>query len=178
MFRSDEGLYFTDPPFGLPLKEKDPEKELSFNGVYRLSRDGRLTVIAKDLTFPNGIAFSPAEETLYVSVSDPAHAVIWKYKVQTDGTLRSPTLFYDMTGMTKRFMGLPDGMKVDREGNVFATGPGGIYILSKSGKLLGRIDPGQTVANCAWGGDGSTLYITASTELARVRTLTRPAAWK
>ena len=82
-----------------------------------------------------------------------------------------------MTGLTKSFKGLPDGMKVDREGNVFATGPGGIYILSKSGKLLGRIDPGETAANCAWGGDGATLYITASTKLACVHTLTG-AVWK
>jgi gluconolactonase len=176
--RSNGDVYFTDPPFGLPFKEKDPQKELSFAGVYRLSRKGALTLLVSDLCSPNGIAFSPDERVVYISVSNASHPVLMKYPVQPNGTFGRGEVFYDMTSEARKYPGLPDGMKVDDRGNLFATGPGGVYVISDSGKLLGRIDPGQTAANCAWGEDGSTLYITASTRLMRVRTRTKGARWK
>lgn len=175
--RSNGDLYFTDPPFGLPLKEKDPNKELSFGGVFRLSRKGELTLLVGNLGYPNGIAFSPDENALYVSVSSPSHAVIMKCVVRPDGTLGSGVVFHGMTSQIGKYRGLPDGMKVDRLGYLFVTGPGGVYIISSSGKWLGRIDPGETVANCAWGNNGSTLYITASTCVSCIRTNTKGADW-
>ena len=176
--RSNGDLYFTDPPFGLPLKEKDPGKELSFGGVFRLSKRQPLELLVSDLGYPNGIAFSPDEKAMYISVSNRAHAVVMKYELAPDGTLTSGEVFYDMTVEANRYAGLPDGMKIDDRGDLFATGPGGVYVISSSGKLLGRIDPGETAANCAWGDDGSTLYITESSSVVRIRTKTRGAGWK
>lgn len=130
-----------------------------------------------NLRYPNGIAFSPDEHALYVSVSSPSRAVIMKYLVRPDGKLGNGEMFYDMTSQVAKYPGLPDGMKVDRLGNLFATGPGGVHIISSSGKWLGRIDPGETAANCAWGDDGAVLYITASTSVFRIRTSTKGAGW-
>lgn len=176
--RSNGDLYFTDPPFGLPLKDKDPGKELSFGGVFRLSEKGGLQLVVGDLSYPNGIAFSPDEQAMYISVSSRVHAVVMKFEVRPDGTLTSGEVFYDMTAAAARYPGLPDGLKVDQRGDLFATGPGGVYVISNSGKLLGRIDPGETAANCAWGNDGSTLYITASSSLMRIQTRTKGAGRK
>lgn len=176
--RSNGDLYFTDPPFGLPLKDKDPGKELSFGGVFRWSQRQPLELLVSGLGYPNGIAFSPDEKAMYISVSNRAHAVVMKYGVAQDGTLRSGEVFYDMTAEANRYAGLPDGMKIDERSDLFAVGPGGIYVISSSGKLLGRIDPGETAANCAWGNDGSTLYITASSSVVRIRTKSRRAGLK
>jgi len=173
VYKSNGDLYFTDPPYGLPKNVDDPRKELEFQGIYRLSKDGKLTLLTKELARPNGLAFSPDEKTLYVANSqDPA---IWnKYPVLEDGTLGAGQLFYDATEPARKGMpGAPDGMKVDAKGNVWATGPGGVYIITPAGKLLGRIDTKQRTANCAWGDDGSTLYMTADSYLCRIRTKTR-----
>ncbi len=174
----DGDVYFTDPPFGLPLKEKDPQKELSVGGVYELPQKGALRLLVSDLDFPNGLAFSPDGRALYISVSKASHAVLMKYDVRPNGRLGSGQVFYDMTDAVSKYPGLPDGLKVDRKGDLFATGPGGVYVISSSGKLLGRIDAGETAANCAWGDDGSMLYITASTSVMRIRTTTQGAGWK
>ena len=175
IFRSNGDLYFTDPPYGLPKHEDDPRKELAFSGVYRLSRDGRLTLLTKDLSRPNGLAFSPDEKFLYVSNSE--NPPVWmKFSVNADGTLGAGKVLYDATAAVKQGLpGGPDGMKVDRNGNLFATGPGGVYILTPEGKVLGRIDTKQRTANCAWGGDGSVLYMTADSYLCRIQTKTRGA---
>ena len=173
VFHSNGDLYFTDPPYGLPKRYDDPARELDWCGVYRLSKDGKLTLLSKELARPNGLAFSPDEKTLYVAQSDPA-AAIWKaFPVNADGTLGTSRLFGDVTSSVKERPGLPDGMKVDQQGNVWATGPGGVLIFSAEGKLLGRLATGQRTANCGWGEDGKTLYITANNYLCRVRTLVK-----
>jgi gluconolactonase len=165
--KSDGSIYFTDPPYGLPKEDADPAKELPFNGVFRLAR-GKLEPLIKDLTRPNGIAFSPGEKFLYISVSDPARKVWMRYEVNPDGTVANGKVFYDVT--SNKEDGLPDGMKIDQKGNVYGTGPGGVWIFSPQGKYLGRIKPPEVPANCNWGDeDGKTLYMTARTGLYRIR---------
>ena len=174
-FKSNGDLYFTDPPYGLPKQYDDSRRELDFCGVYRLSKDGKLTLLTKEMTRPNGIAFSPDEKTLYVAQSDP-EAAIWKsFPVKTDGTLGEGKVFYDATDNFKKGLpGLPDGMDVDSKGNVFATGPGGVYVFNASGKLLGRISTGEKTANCKFGGpNGDQLYMTADMYICRIQTLTK-----
>jgi gluconolactonase len=161
----------------LPKNWDDPRREVDFCGVYRLGRDGKLTLLTKDLSRPNGIAFSPDEKTLYVANSDPKRAIWMAFTVKEDGTLGPGRVFADVTGMVGQHKGLPDGLKVDRNGNLFATGPGGIHVYSPEGALLGRIETGEATANCAWGDDGGTLYITADMWLCRIRTKTRGARW-
>ena len=177
VFNRNGDLYFTDPPYGLPKGWDDSRRELDFCGVYRLARDGKLSVLTKEMTRPNGIAFSPDEQTLYVAQSDPQRAVWMAFSVKPDGTVGPGRVFYDATSMVKKLPGLPDGMKVDRAGNLFATGPGGIHIFASDGTPLGRIDTGEATANCAWGDDGSVLYITADAYLCRIRTRTKGAGW-
>ena len=174
-FKSNGDLYFTDPPYGLPKQYDDSRRELDFCGVYRLSKDGKLMLLTKEMTRPNGIAFSPDEKTLYVAQSDP-EAAIWKsFPVKTDGTLGEGKLFYDATENFKKGLpGLPDGMDVDSKGNIFATGPGGVYVFNPSGKLLGRISTGEKTANCKFGGpNGDQLYMTADMYICRIQTLTK-----
>jgi gluconolactonase len=177
VLKSNGDLYFTDPPYGLPQQAEDPRRELDFCGVYRLSSDGKVTLLTKEMTRPNGIAFSPDEKTLYVAQSDPKAAIWMAFPVKEDGTLGRGRIFKDVTPLVDKMPGLPDGMKVDRQGNLFATGPGGVHILAADGTLLGRIDTGEATANCAWGDDGSTLYITADMYLCRIRTRTRGPGW-
>jgi len=173
VIRSNGDIYFTDPSYGLEKRNEDPAKELDFNGVYRLTAGGQLTLLTRELTFPNGIAFSPDEKTLYVANSDPERAVWMAYEVDKDGVIKNGKVFFDATPWVSRYKGLPDGMKVDRQGNLFATGPGGVNVFSPAGKHLGRINPGEATANCAWGDDGSTLYITADMYLCRIKTSTK-----
>jgi gluconolactonase len=176
-YHSSGALYFTDPPYGLPQREKDPRRELDHFGVYRLGTDGALTLLTKDLTRPNGIAFSPDEKTLYVAQSDPEKAIWMKFPVKGDGTLGAGSVLMDVTAQVNQLPGLPDGLKVDAKGNIFATGPGGVYIFAPDGKLLGRIETFERTSNCAWGDDGSTLYMTTDMFVTRVRTKTRAARW-
>jgi len=177
VYRSNGDLYFTDPPYGLKGLNDDPAKELKFNGVYRLTRTGQLTLLTSELTFPNGLAFSPDEKTLYVANSDPKKAIWMAYDVRPDGTIGNGRVFFDATtDVSDAKPGLPDGMKVDRSGNLFAAGPGGIFVISPAGKHLGTIVTGQPTANCAFGDDGSTLYMTANDRLVRVRLKTKGMA--
>jgi gluconolactonase len=173
VFHSSGALYFTDPPYGLLGLNNDPAKELDFNGVYRLSPDGQLMLLTKEMSFPNGITLSPDEQTLYVANSDPKLA-IWKaFDVQSDGSIANGRVLADVTNEVDKRKGLPDGMKADARGNLFATGPGGVWVFAADGKPLGRIDTGEATANCGWGDDGSTLYITADMYLCRVKTKTK-----
>ena len=172
-FAPNGNLYFTDPPFGLPSAFTDPERELDFCGVYRLSTDGVLTLMTKAIKAPNGIAFSPSGKTVYISNADPRHAVWMTYDVQEDGMFANGRVFFDATSWTKNKPGAPDGIKVDQEGNLFAAGPGGIHVFAPDGSHLGSFETGVPTANCAWGNDGSTLYIAASTALYRVRLTTK-----
>lgn len=180
VIKSNGDIYFTDPIYGLPKQENDPNRELDFCGVYRISaKDGAVTLLTKELTRPNGLAFSPDEKILYVAQSDPQSA-IWKaFPVNNDGTLGAGKIFSDVTKMVgDNNPGLPDGMKVDANGNLWATGPGGIFIYSSDGKLLGRLATGEPTANCNWGDDGTTLYITANHYLARIKTKVKGAGWQ
>jgi len=174
VYRSNGDLYFTDPPYGLNGLNADSAKELKHNGVYRLTPAGQLTLLTSELTFPNGIAFSPDEKTLYVANSDAARAIWMAYPVRADGTLGAGRVLFDATSLAAAGKkGLPDGMKVDRAGNLFAGGPGGVLIITAEGKHLGTIATGQPTANCAFGDDGSTLYMTANDRLLRVRLKTK-----
>jgi gluconolactonase len=175
--KSNGDLYFTDPPYGLPKQANDPRRELDFCGVYRLSTDGKLTLLTKEMTRPNGIAFSPDEKTLYVAQSDSAKAIWMAFPVKEDGTLGPGKVFYDVTKDMGRLPGAPDGMKVDAKGNLFASGPGGIYVFTPKGELLGRIDTKQRTANCNWGDDGTTLYMTADSYICRIKTTTKGNGW-
>src|SRR5260221_7433884 len=173
VYKSNGDLYFTDPPYGLEARLDDPKKELSFQGVYRLKPNGELTLLTDELKFPNGLAFSPDEKILYVAVSDPDHAVWMAYNVQADGTIAHGRVFFDSTAWVKTKKGLPDGMKVDKNGNLFATGPGGVLIFTPDGRHLGTLATDEPTANCNWGGDGSMLYIAVNHFLCRIQTKTK-----
>jgi gluconolactonase len=167
-------LYFTDPPYGLVKNWDDPARELDFCGVFRLKKDGTLELVTKELSRPNGIALSPDEKTLYIGNSDPKAAIWKKYPVNTDGSIGAGTLFADVTAMVKaENPGLPDGMKTDAKGNIFATAPGGIYVFAPDATVLGILATGVPTANVAFGDDGSTLYIAADDSIAKIRTTTK-----
>jgi gluconolactonase len=167
VYRSDGALYFTDPPFGLPKAHDDPRKELPFSGVYLL-KDGRLRVVSRDLTGPNGLAFSPDEKILYVGDWDPRRKVVMKYDVRPDGTLGPGRVFADFTSDDGE--DAIDGIKVDRKGTVYVSGPGGLHVLAPDGRRLGLLVPPEHPHNLAFGdADGRTLYLTAQTSVYRVR---------
>jgi gluconolactonase len=173
-FKSNGDLYFTDPPYGRMVKDKKgefPDRDLDYCGVWRRTPKGELTLLTKEMTKPNGITFSPDEKTLYVANSDP-NLAIWKaFPVKADGTLGEGKVFFDATKSVGKVKGLPDGMKVDKAGNLFATGPGGVLVFSPEGKHLGTIATGVPTSNCGWGPDGY-LYVTADKALCRIKTLT------
>jgi gluconolactonase len=170
---ADGTIYFTDPPYGLTKTFDDPGREIGWNGVYRLAPDGRVSVLVKDLRAPNGIGLSPDGRTLYVGQSDPSRPVVMAYDLAKDGTVSNGRVFFDTTPLRKNGPGGPDGLKVDRDGNVFTTGPGGVVVVSPKGEYLGTIVTGVPTANCGFGDDGSTLYMTANDKLCRVRTTTK-----
>ena len=168
----DGSIYFTDPPYG--LKDKSL-RELEWNGVYRVAPDGKVSLLVKDLTFPNGIALSPDERTLYVAVSDPAATRVMAYEIMNNGAVANARTFFDAQPLkSPARKGGCDGLKVDTQGNVWTTGPGGVLVISKEGKHLGAILTGQATANCAFGGEArDTLYLTADMFLLRVKTLVK-----
>ena len=171
-YASDGWLYFTDPGSGLEGRDESPLRELDYNGIYRLSPDGELELLVRDHPRPNGIALSPDESILYVANS-AADDIRWMaYDVGADG-VSNPRVFFAIDD--PQGAGVADGMKVDLAGNVFATGPGGVWVLSPDGEHLGTIVTGEVTANAAWGDDGRTLYMTASTGLYRVRLATAGA---
>ncbi len=174
-FDSKGNLYFTDPPYGLPKNVDDPAKELDFQGVYLLRPNGDLILLTKEMTRPNGIALSPDEKTLYVANSDPKQAIWMAFELNEEaGTLSNGKVFADVTEKVGKFKGLPDGLKLDVQGNLFATAPGGVHIYAPDGTLLGRLETNEATANCAFGGpDGSTLYITADMHICRIKTNTK-----
>ena len=177
VFSSNGDLYFTDPPFGLPKSYDDPRKETPFQGVYKYSKSGELTLLTKDIKAPNGIAFAPDEKKLYVSNADPANAVWLVFDVKADGTIDNGRVLFNATAWTKNKPGVPDGMKVDREGNIFGAGPGGIHVISPDGKHLGSIETGVPTGNVAWGEDGSSLFITSNTNVYRLKLTTKGAGF-
>lgn len=169
VFHKNGDLYFTDPPYGLELNADDPAKELEFQGVFKLDKMGQLTLLTKELSRPNGIAFSPDYKKIYVANSDRNKAIWMVYDVTNDGLLQNGKVFFNVTALTKTKKGLPDGMRVHRNGWLFATGPGGILVFSPEGKHLGTIETGEATANCAFNSDYSVLYITADDYLLRLK---------
>ncbi|MEE2636461.1 MAG: SMP-30/gluconolactonase/LRE family protein [Acidobacteriota bacterium] len=168
VFHSSGALYFTDPPYGLPEQDDDPEKETEENGIYRLAPDGTLTLLASQ-TRPNGLAFSPDEQVLYVANSDPSSRLWMAYDVGPEGALENARVFVDLTDDPAD--GLPDGLKVDVRGNLWATGPGGLLVFTSDGGHLGSIRLPERPANLTFGGgDGKTVFITAQSSLYRIRT--------
>jgi gluconolactonase len=163
--RKNGDYFFTDPPYGLP---KNQEQETFFQGVYKLS-NGVVTLLVDSLTRPNGIAFMPGEKTIIIANSDPAKAVLYAYDLSENDSLTNGRIFYDATEAVKSEPGLPDGLKIDKQGNVFATGPGGIWVFNRDGKLLGKIKIPVATANCAFSSDEKTLYITADQYLLRLK---------
>jgi len=162
-------LYFTDPPYGMVKQFDDPRREIPYQGVFRTHRNGAVSLLTRDMTRPNGLGFSPDGKTLYISQSDPA-APIWRaFDVRADGSLGASRILFDASSLAKTRRGLPDGLKVDMEGNLFAAGPGGVLILTPEGRHLGTILTEQATGNCAFGDDGRTLYMTADMYLMRVR---------
>ncbi len=175
VFSARGDLYFTDPPFGLPGAFDDPAKELDFQGVYLLRASGELLLLTRELSAPNGIGFAPSGTTLYVSNADRQRAVWMAYDLAADGTIAGAgRVLFDGTSLFgEDRQGVPDGLKVDRDGNLFAAGPGGIYVIAPDGTLLGWIDTGGPTGNCAFAEDGSVLYIAANHRLLRLQTATR-----
>ncbi|MCA9182730.1 MAG: SMP-30/gluconolactonase/LRE family protein [Planctomycetales bacterium] len=177
VLKSNGDIYFTDPPYGLPDREDDPSRELDFCGVFRLTPSGSLTLLTKEINRPNGIAFSPDEKTLYVAQSDPAQANWTSFAVKEDGTLAAGKEINNVTDRVANEPGLPDGLAVDRQGILWASGPGGIYVMGADGKLLGRLVTGMPTSNCCFGPDGY-LYMTVDSYLCRVKTLTSGVAFQ
>jgi gluconolactonase len=168
VFDTNGNLFFTDPPYGLP---NGVESALGFQGVYRVTPDGKITLLTKELERPNGIALSPDEKTLYVANSHGPRPIIMAFDLKTDGTIGPGRVFFDSGHLaSSERPGGMDGMAVDQHGNLWATGPGGILILDPKGKHLGSLLTGVPTANCTFGDDGSTLYITANHSLVRIRT--------
>jgi gluconolactonase len=166
VYRSDGTLFFTDPPFGLPKFYDDPGKELSFSGVFALYK-GQLKLVTTDLKGPNGIAFSPDEKYLYIGNWDPEKKIVMRYEVNHDATLSNGKVLFDMTSAPGE--DAIDGIKVDQQGNLYVSGPGGLWIISPAGKHLGTIVAPKHPHNLAWGGDdGRTLYLTAQSALYRM----------
>jgi gluconolactonase len=163
-------LFFTDPPYGFKKFDEAPEIEIKFNGVYRMGKDGKVTAIEKELYRPNGVALSPDESTLYVTQSEPTKAIIMAYSLDARGNVTGKKLFQDVTDLVSSDApGLPDGLTVAADGTIFTSGPGGVLVISKDGKRLGRIRDGKPTANCKFGDDGKTLYMTSQNMLARIR---------
>jgi gluconolactonase len=167
--RSNGDIFFTDPPYGLPQQAEDPSREIPFQGVYKVSND-TTTLITDSLTRPNGLAFLKGEKTLLVANSDPEKATWYAFDLDEKDSVVNARIFHDATPQSKAGeRGLPDGLRVDKNGNVFATGPGGIWVFNASGKVLGKIKISQATSNCALADDDKTLFITADMYLVKVK---------
>ena len=168
VYDSKKNLFFTDPPYGLQGEDNDKLKELEFNGVFRLSNNGQLKVLIKNLSRPNGIAISVDEKTLYVANSDSKNPVIMKYKITNEG-VENPEVFFNGTELSKKEIGLFDGLKIHPTGTVFATGPGGVLLINPDGNHIGTIKTEVRSANCAFDDKFEYLYMTSHQYLTRIR---------
>ena len=168
-YHKDGSLFFTDPPYGLPAGAEDKTRETDYSGVYRLSKDGKVTLIDDSLERPNGIALSPDHKTLYVANSHGPRAIWMAYQLNDDGTVKSKKVFYDVTSEVGKRKGMPDGLKVDDEGYIFATAPGGVWVFSPEAEHLGTIVTKEFASNLAFSPDKKTIYVTADMLLLRVK---------
>lgn len=178
VYKTNGDLYFTDPPFGLPKQFQDSSKELPFQGVYRLTPQGRLDLLIQDVVAPNGLAFSPDEKKLYVTDVNPKRSAWLVYDVLEDGTVTNGRVFADATPWSNDPYFGPDGVKVDKDGNLWGARPGGINIFTPNGTLLGMIETGLPTSNLNWGEDGSVLFITGGSAIYRLQTMTRGATFQ
>ena len=170
VYDSKGNLYFTDPPYGLLEGDNDKLKEIEFNGVYKVSPNGDIEVLVKNLTRPNGISLSNNEKTLYVANSDKNNPVIMQYDLSEEGA-KNPSVFFDGRELTKKDIGLFDGLKVHPTGNVFATGPGGVLVIKENGDHIGTIRTEVRTANCAFDENFQYLYMTSDMFLTRIKLL-------
>ena len=168
VYDSKGNLFFTDPPYGLLKGDKDELKEIPFNGVYKLSTNGNLELLIKNLSRPNGISISNDEKTLYVANSDNNNPIIMKYELTKEG-IKNPKVFFDGKELAKKDKGLFDGLKVHPSGNVFATGPGGVLIIKENGEHIGTIRTDVRTANCTFDDDFKYLYMTSDMYLTRIK---------
>jgi len=167
--KSNGDIYFTDPAYGLEKQMDDPAKELDFQGVYKVTPSGEISCLCKTMTRPNGLAFNNDESILYVGNSDPNQAIWNAFDVQADGTLSGEHIFYDATAMAIERKGLPDGFKIDANGIMFMSGPGGVLIMNQDAELLGIVNTGELVSNVNFGGkDRDWLFMTADSYLMRI----------
>lgn len=174
--RWPHALFFTDPPYGLEGQDDSPLKELDFNGIYRLDPSGEVVLLDDTMARPNGIGLSPDEKTMYVANSQKGNTVWMSFDLDGDGNVKEGSRLFASAQKwaDEGAKGLPDGMAIDVEGNLWATGPGGVFVIDPHGKIIGLVETGTAAANCAFGGeDGSTLYITSHKFLARIKTNTR-----
>jgi gluconolactonase len=169
VFRNNGDLFFTDPPYGLEKNMDDPLKEIKFQGVYCVKPSGEIKLLLDSITRPNGLAFTPDQKTLIIANSDPEKPVWYAYDLAENDSLINPRIFYDSRNASNTERRAPDGFKFDRNGNMFASGPGGILIFDKNAKLLGKIKTAGEASNCAFSPDEKTLYITANKNVLRVR---------
>ncbi len=168
-FNSDGELFFTDPPYGLPMKNgRYTDKETDFNGVYKVKKNGDVVLLVDSITRPNGIIFLPGEKQLIVANSDPARPHWYMFDVNGDA-LTNGRIFHSAAGGPRGLKGLPDGLKADKKGNVFASGPGGVWIFDSTGKLLGKIKLDEACSNIALSADGKTMYITNDMYVLRLK---------
>ncbi len=166
---NNNDYYFTDPPYGLIKQADDSSKEISFQGVYRFTSNRKTLLLVDSLTRPNGLAFSPDNKKLYIANSDPEKAIWYEYELNPFRQIVSGKIMYDATAIAKTENGLPDGLKVDTNGNIFATGPGGIWIFSGSGVLLGKIKVPEATSNCALTADGKILFVTNDMNILKIQ---------
>jgi len=169
VFRSNGDLFFTDPPYGLEKNMDDPLKEIGFQGVYCVKPSGEIKLLTDSITRPNGIAITPDQKTLIVANSDSTKATWYAFDIADNDSLINPRIFYNAEEAIKKEKGNPDGLKIDKNGNVFASGPGGIWIFNSKGKVLGKIKIAAAVSNCAFSPDEKTLYITADMYVLRMK---------
>lgn len=169
VYRSNGDLYFTDPPYGLEKNMDDPLKEIPFQGVYCVKPTGEIKLVTDTITRPNGIVFTPDQKTLIVANSDSSKPCWYAYDIGENDSLINPRIFYNASEEIKKEKGNPDGLKIDKNGNVFASGPGGLWVFDKNAKLLGKLKFQMPVSNCALSLDEKTLYITADMYVLRVK---------
>jgi gluconolactonase len=167
--RKNGDVFFTDPPYGLPNQENDSTKETPYQGVYKVSAAGAVTLLVDSITRPNGIAFTPDQNTFIVANSDPGKAKWYAFDLTEKDSVVNARIFFDATEAAKSDKGLPDGLRIDKQGNVFASGPGGVWIFNASGKVLGKIRIPEATANCELADDDKTLYLTSDMYLIRVK---------
>ncbi len=167
-FMSNGDIYFTDPPYGLEKNVGDPLKEAPYQGVYRISKNGKVTLLTKEISRPNGIALFPGEKRILIANSDPAKPHWYVYDLDKNGLLTNEKIFFTAEMPKNGYSGVPDGLKIDKQGNVFATGPGGIFVLNSSGKLLGKIEVDDLASNCSFSADQKTIYVTNNRRVIKI----------